>query len=206
MCFSKPSIPDTAAQAREDEDAREAAISAGTDTVNQNFAKFTPSYYGGIADAFRKNYQPQVDQQARDARRATTFRFANNPNSSAANRVAGQLEGDYATQSANVGSGALDAENTAKTSVEGERGQLLNLVNAGSGLSNVAEQSSNFASGFNPPASYSPLSDAFAKYTGALSGAATAQQAGYAPNPFFQKQVDFLRGSPAGSSRTIGGG
>ena len=206
MCFGKPNIPDTAQQARQDEADRQAKIAAGTDAVNANFSKFTPGYYGSIADAYRANYQPEVDKQAREARRATTFRFADNPNSSAGNRVAGQLEGDYATKSADVAAGSVDAANSAKQQVEQQRGGLLNLVNAGSDLSNVAAQSANFASAYNPPVQYSPLGDLFAKYTGSLGQAATASNAGYQVPGFYQRQVDFLSGgrSGGGSSRTVG--
>jgi hypothetical protein len=204
MCFGKPNLPDTAQQAREDEAKRQAQIEAGTDVVNRNFAKFTPGYYSGISDAYRANYQPQVDQQAREARRATTFRFGDNPNSSAANRVAGQLEGEYANKSADVASGSVDAANTAKQQVEQQRGGLLNLVNAGSGLDSVASQSAAFSQAYNPPTQYSPLGDLFSRYTNTLGNAAQASGQGYQVPALYQRPVDFLRGGSAGSSRNVG--
>lgn len=205
MCFPKANLPDTAAQAASDEAKREAQISQGTDVVNQNFQKFTPGYYSSVADAYKNYYQPQLDQQARDARRAVTLQFAANPNSSAANRTQAQLAGDYATKSADIASGSLDAENNARQTVEQQRGQLLNLVNAGSSLDSVANQSANFASAYNPPVSYSPIGDAFSRYTGALSTANAASQAGYQVPPFWQRQVDFLGGGSSGSARNVGG-
>lgn len=207
MCFSKPSLPDTAAQAAADEQKREAQISQGTALVNQNFGKFTPQYYASVGDAYKGYYQPQLDAQARDARRATALRFADNPNSSASARVQGSLEGDYATKAAGIASGAIDAENQARQQVEGERGSLLNLVNAGSSLDSVAAQSANFANAYNPPATYSPLGDAFSKYTNQLGIYNNASQNGYQIPSFFQRNIDFLRGNSGnGSARNVGGG
>ncbi len=204
MCFSKPSTPDYGAQARDDEAKRQQSIREGTNEVNSTFSKFTPGYFKGVGDAFSKYYRPQVDQQGQEARRKIAFHFADNPNSSAANREQGNFERDYAKSVAGVGSGAVDATNQARSAVEGQRGGLLNLVNAGSGLENVAGQASTFAQSYQPPATYSPLGDLFSKYTSNVADYAGLQNRGYAPVPFYQKQVDFLRGSPAGSSRTVG--
>lgn len=205
MCWPKPNVPDYGAQAQQEEDKRQSAIREGTATVNQNFEKFTPGYFGGIGDAYRRFYRPQVDDQAKDARRATTLQFANNPNSSAANRVAGNLQGDYNKAVANVGSGGIDATNQARSQVEGQRGNLLNLVNAGSGLENVAAQSANYASTFSPPVQYSPLGDLFSKYTDNFRMANQAQQGGYTNPNFYTRTLDALRGSPMGSSTVVRG-
>lgn len=205
MCFGKPSTPDYGAQAAEDEAKRQASIRAGTDVVNKNFEKFTPGYFGGVGQAYKDFYRPQVDQQAKDARRSLTLGMANNPNSSAANRKTGELQTDYDKAIANVGSGSIDAQNSAKSQVEGQRGTLLNLVNAGTGLENAASQSANFASTYAPPVSYSPLGDLFSKYTGNLATANYATNAGYNNPNFYQRTIDALRGSPSGSSRVIGG-
>jgi len=203
MCFGKPSIPDYGAQAAQDEAARQASIREGTDVVNQNFQQFTPGYFGGVGQAYRNFYRPQVDQQAKDARRALTLNMANNPNSSASNRQQGNLQRDYNQQIANVGSGSIDATNQAKQQVEQQRGSLLNLVNAGSGLENVASQSANFAQTYAPPVSYSPLGDLFQKYTGNLATANYAQNAGYNNPNFYQRTLDVLRGPAGGSSKVI---
>lgn len=205
MCFPKPSIPDYGAQAAQEEDKRQGAIREGTDVVNKNFSKFSPGYFSGIGDAYRKFYRPQVDDQAKEARRALTLGTANNPNSSATNRQQGNLQLDYNKALANVGSGSIDAVNSAKSQVEGQRGTLLNLVNAGTGLENSAAQSANFASTYAPPVQYSPLGDLFSKYTGNLSTANQAQNAGYGNPNFYTRTIDALRGPSAGSSRVIGG-
>jgi hypothetical protein len=202
MCFGSPSTPDYGAQAAEAEAKRQAAISEGTDTVNKNFEKFTPGYYEGLGQAFRSYYRPQVDKQAKDARRAVTLGFANNPNSSASNRRQADLQTDYDRALAGVGTGAIDAQNAARQQVEGARGSLLNLVNAGSGLENVAQQSSNFAQTYAPPTSFSPLGDMFAKY--ANNTYLASQYPGSQPN-FYSRTLDALRGPSGGSSKVIGG-
>ncbi len=204
MCFSKPKQPDYAEEDRKAEEERLGQVRAGTDAVNQAFSRFTPSYYGGIGEAFRNYYAPQFADQAKQAQRAVSLSFANNPNSSAANRVASNLERDRVTRQGELENAAQDAMNSARREVEDRRGNLLNVVEAGSTVENAASQAINQANQQIGRPQFSPIGDLFSKYTSMLGTTAARRDAGLPTQPFFQRQVDFLRGGGSGSSTVVG--
>ena len=205
MCFSKPSQPDYSAEDRAREEQRQATVRAGSDAVNQAFSRFGPKYYGGIADAFRGYYRPQLEEQAKDARRAVALSTADNPNSSSSNRMAANLERDRTRRIGELDNAAVDAVNQAKQDVEGRRGNLLNVVEAGGSVENAASQAISQASADIGRPNFSPLGDLFGRYTGLLSTAARGANAGVQQQPFWQRQIDFLRGGGSGSSTVVGG-
>lgn len=211
MCFSKPKVPSAAEQqaeleAREAE--RQARVRETTGAVNSIFdTRFGPEYYTGIGDAFRSYYRPQVEDQFTKARRAVELRYADNADSSAANRMRGNLQGDYARSVSDVESGAQGAMGDARSDVENRRGNLINLAEAGSSLESTAAQARTQASQNIGRPTYSPMGDLFGRYMGTVGMAARAGDQGYQVPGFFQKQVDFLRGGrSSGSQRVIGGG
>jgi hypothetical protein len=206
MCFGKPSVPDTGAELRAQEEERRGRINAGTQQVNQTFERFGPEYFRGIGESFRGFYRPQLEDQYGEAKRQTTFRYAGNPNSSAANRGNANLTTDYNRNLQSLESNAFDAEARAKGEVEQRRASLLNLLEAGSGIENVASQANAIAQQQIGRPTFEPLGDLFGKYANTLGNYSRAQGQGYAPVPFYQNQVDFLRGGrSSGSQRVIGG-
>lgn len=209
MCFPKantPSAADQAAELRATEEQRAAKVREGTTQVNNTFdEKYGPQYFGGIGDAFRDYYKPQVNDQFHNAERSTVFKYANNAGSSAANRTTANLYRDKLRADSDVESGAYDAMNHAKQDVEGKRSNIVNLVEAGSSLENTAAQARAAASSSLGQPTFSPVGDLFSKYTNTLAAATRAADNGGQVNPFYQKQVDFLRGGSGGSQRIIGG-
>lgn len=205
MCLT-PKIPNTGDESRRLEEERQAKVRQNVADINTQFdTKFGPDYYGQVGQAFSNYYQPQVDKQFQNARRQTAFRFAANPNSSAANRAGGELQGAYDAARANVASGSYDAVNKAKSEVEANRSKLLGLAEAGTSQDSLAAQTQNAIGQEYKPGAYSPIGDVFSSYLGNLGSTAQRSSEGYATNPFYQRQVDFLRGNKAGSSRVIGG-
>lgn len=207
MSFSKPKVPDTAAEMRQQEEERAARVRQGSADVNQIFdERFGPQYYSGLGDAFRDYYKPQIADQFRDAQRATTIKYADRAGSSSANRRMGDLFRDKLRAETDVEMGAADAVNRAKQDVEGKRSNLIGMVEAGGSLENTAAMARAAASTNIGQQPYSPMGDLFSRYTRTLSAAANAADQGNYVNPVFQRQVDFMRGKPSGSQRVIGGG
>lgn len=205
MCFSKPKVPDYSAEDRAREDERLATVRAGTDAVNSAFSRFTPRYFSGIGDAFRNYYTPQLNDQAKEAQRAVTLGFADNPNSSAANRTAARLERDRVQRVGELENSAQDAVQNARKEVEDRRGSLLNVVEAGGSVENAASQAISQASQDIGRPNFSPIGDLFGRYTNLLGTAARGSNAGVPQAPFWQRQIDFLRGGGSGSSTVVGG-
>lgn len=208
MSFGKPHIADTSTELRQQEADRAAKIKESSDVINKTFDdKYGPQYYSGLGDAYRAYYKPQIAHQFTEANRATALRTADNANSSAANRVKANLAGENVHALQDVEGGALDAQTKAKQDVESKRGSLINFAEAGGSLENTAAQSRAAATSDIGRPTYSPLGDVFGRYTNTLAGAANYGNQGGNVNPFYQKQIDFLRGgrSSSGSSKVIGG-
>lgn len=206
MCFPKPNVQspqEAAAETARLEAERAARVKATSGEVNKVFdERFGPSYYQGIGDAFTNYYKPQVEKQFGEAQRATKFKFANNAGSSAANRTAADLYSDKLRADSDVAFGAADAQNSARSDVEGKRAQLIGMAEAGGSLENTAALARGTVA---PQTTFSPIGDLFGKYANTLSTAARASDSGQSVSPFFQKQVDFLRGGSKGSQRVVGG-
>ena len=207
MSFGGPDIPDPSVEARRSEEERSARVRETSGEVNRLFdERFGPNYYTGLGDAFKGYYKPQINDQFTKARRAVTLRYADNADSSAANRTAADLQAERIRKDQDVDTGALDAVNQAKQDVENKRGNLISLAEAGQSLENTAAQARAAAASDIGRPTFSPLGDLFGRYTNALTTTAQAQNQGYQTNPFFQRQVDFLRGGSRGSQRVVGGG
>jgi hypothetical protein len=205
MCFPKPNVqsPEQAAAETERLEAERAErVRATSSEVNRTFdERFGPSYYKGIGDSFRNYYKPQIEDQFRDAGRSTKLRFADIAGSSAANRTTADLYRDKLRADSNVETGASDAQQAARSDVEGKRAQLIGMAEAGGSMENTAALARGAV--VQPP-TFSPIGDLFSKYANALQTTARAGDSGYATNPFMQKQVDFLRGRSGGSQRIVG--
>jgi hypothetical protein len=206
MCFSRPNVPDPAEETRRAEEERVARVRETTNQVNSVFdQRFGPNYYSGLGDAYRQYYAPQIEDQFTKAQRATALRYADNADSSAANRTTANLFGDKLRAQQDLESGVSDVQNNARREVEDKRGNLISLAEAGQsqeGTAAMARAAAN--SGLGRP-TYSPMGDLFSRYTGELTRTAAAQNQGYAGNPLLSRQVDFLRGNRSGSQRIVGG-
>lgn len=207
MSFGGPDIPDTAAEQRRSEEERAARVRATSEQVNKTFdERFGPSYYEGLGTAFRDYYKPQINDQFTKARRAVQLRYADNSDSSAANRTAAELAAERIRKDQDVESGAQDAMNQAKQDVENKRGNLISLAEAGQSLENTSAQARAAAATDIGRPTFSPIGDLFGKYANTLAMSARAGDAGYQQPSFLQKQTDFLRsGGSRGSQRIVGG-
>lgn len=205
MCFSKPDIPDIAGDARASEEARAARVQATSAEVNKTFdERFGPNYYQGLGDAYKGYYKPQINDQFTKAQRAVQLRYADNADSSAANRTAADLHAERIRKDQDVETGAIDATNQAKQDVENKRGNLISLAEAGQSLENTAAQARAAASADIGRPTFSPMGDLFGKYTNTLAMSARAGDAGYQQPSFLKAQTDFLRGGSRGSQRIVG--
>lgn len=205
MCFSKPKTPDYGEEARKEEEARQAKIREGTDLVNATFSRYDDPYFAGIEKSVKDYYRPQVAEQFGGAKRALTYKFADNAGSSAANRNFGDLFKTKLQADQQVGIDALSAGQTARRDVEGARSNQINLLEAGSSLENVANQSAALADQKLGRPQFSPIGDLFQKFTGNLYNNEQARSQGYSGSRPYNATADFLRGGSRGSSRVIGG-
>lgn len=164
---------------------------------------FNDDYFNSIADKFSKFQTPILDTQIETARRELPYKYAST-DSAEYQRAAAELERDAAQQRAQVASQGQDFANTQRSQVENERSNLLNMAIGGADANTLAQSANSHAAALAKPPSFSPIADAFQKYTQAGSynpaflGAAPGQ-----PLYFGRPPNSNLYPSGSGSVRTV---
>lgn len=186
---------DTAAQqfadeARQIEAERQQKIAEGTGKVNEAFGQFDDDYFSGIQHAAEDYYLPDISRQFDRTMRQLPMRFATR-DSSAYAREAGLLEEDRARQEADYKGKALEYANNARATVEQNRGDLVQQVNAGAGVEQAADLAAKRAAAVSRPPTFSPIADLFTKFTANAANTAIArnlQGSSFgAPNTLFSR-------------------
>lgn len=201
MCFAPKD--NTANIMRAQEAERQQNVLRGTGKINAAFSGFDDDFYKQREKDYSDFYMPQVDQQAKDAGKQLTYSLARTGNldSSTGNEKAAKLAQTTADARGSVAEGAFGASQQARSDVEGNRSDLVRMLEGGSNLANVANTASAQAQALTRPQPYSPLTDLFANFTGQLANSSQLQAAGY-PGWDITRQ----RQRPAATSVTTVGG
>jgi hypothetical protein len=187
--MSKKSGGNEAARAREEEQARQARIREGTGRVNTIFdGQFNEDFFGRQQQNYIDYAMPQVDEQKAKASKELLFAMdrAGQTEGSARADLSGELQKRYELQNQKVRDDALGFGTQARTQVEGARTDLIGMLNATGDAEGAAKSAIARAGALSQPAAYSPLSNLFADFTGALNTQAAAERAHYyggAPRP-----------------------
>lgn len=184
MCiFSAPSMPkDNSAEiARQREEARQADIRAGRENIDSAFSRFDDPFYNNIQTTYQDYFFPQVDQQFADTSKKLKLRLAGagNLNSGAGAQQIGKLTQQYDLQRADLANKALDAANSYRTRVEGERGDLYNLNASSADPASIAVQAASRAGPLLTPPSPSPIGSLFADFLNNAAIGVAAESKGY---------------------------
>jgi hypothetical protein len=169
-----------AAQARSDEQARQATIRAGTDKINSTFdSQFTPDFYGNIKKGFLDYANPQLDQQYKDAQKELTYSLARGGNLDSSTRAdqSGTLQRTYDTGKQAVADQALSYENNSKNSIEDARGNLISNLNISGDATGAANSAITRAQALSQPQAYSPIANMFSTFTSGLATQAGLERA-----------------------------
>lgn len=205
MCFpgggSQP-VDNSAAIAREQEQARKARITQGQGAIDSAFSVFDPAYYDKFGKTFTDNYNPQVDQQYGLAKQDLRYNFARQGtlNSTPAQVKFGQLLGSYGKARNEVASNAISATNDLRSRVSGNKtalyGQNINAADPSLAASGAAGSVASLQS----PGAYSPLADLFTGMANAGTSYVAGRQNAFAPgySQFFQPGY-----STASTSRVV---
>lgn len=183
-----------AAQARADEEARQARIKTGLTNIDQQFSAFNPEYYQKQSDAYTSYYLPQLDKQYAEAKKKLTYNLArtSNLNSSEGAQQFGKLAEAYSQQQGQIGNQAATAGAQMRSQVESDRGDLINQLNSTADPNIATSAAQNRAQALlSQPAQLSPLANAFEALTASFSNA--ANQGAYNGNsPFFGTTIGNL--------------
>ena len=138
MCFAPKD--NTGQIMRQQERERQQNVLRGTGKVNAAFSGFGPETYDQRAKDYTAFYMPQVEQQGREAGDQLTYSLARTGNldSSTGAKQAGNLTQKVNDARASVAEGATGAAQQARQDVEGNRSDLIRLLEGGGNIANVA--------------------------------------------------------------------
>ena len=195
------SAQNAAEQARADEAARQGRIQAGTERVNTVFGQFDEPYYTKVADTAKAYYQPEVERQYGDARKALTFNLARGGKlqSTAGADAFRKLSDARARADVDVASKAQGYATDMKGKVEGQRGDVLNSLYATADPDSAYSSATNAASLASSAPTYSSIGDLFSTFIASGANAIAAERAGYRG-----AGTGLFSSSPKGSSRVVG--
>jgi len=177
MCFSNSgtraaarAAAGEAAQARQQEDARQAEIRQGRAAIDSTFGQFDDNFFGRNRQAFKDFAMPQLDSQFRDASRDLTFDLARSGllNSSVRGEQSGRLQRLYDSNRQQITNEALSREQQQRNAVEGARSDLVSLLQTTGDARGVASQALSRANMLSQPQPFSPLGQLFTDFTAGL--------------------------------------
>ena len=182
MCFfSDNSAQKAAEQARAEEAARQARISSGLERVNNVFGQFDDNYYKGVSDAALNYYQPEVDRQYNEARRAATYNLARGGKlqSTAGAEALRKLSEAKARTDVDIANRAQGYATDTRKSIEGQRNDVIGNLYASADPEAAYSSAVTAAELGRQAPTYSPLNDLFSTYITTGGNALAAERAGY---------------------------
>lgn len=178
MCFGGGGGDGGAAQARADEQARQARIKTGVGNINQKFEKFDEGFFKGRGQAYTNFATPQVNDQYKQVSDQLAFSLARTglDQSSEKARQGGVLMRDNALARQTLAEGATTEATKARQAVEDQRNNLISQVNMTADPELAAQNALRSAGIMEQQQAFNPVANLFANTTGLLGA---AQNAGY---------------------------
>lgn len=178
MCFGGGGGDGGAAQARADEQARQARIKQGVGNINERFNQFDDSFFKSRGQAYKNFATPQVNDQYKQVSDQLAFSLARTGlgQSSEAARQGGVLMRENALARQQLAEGATTEATKARQSVEDQRNALISQVNMTADPELAAQNALRSAGILEQQQAFNPVANLFANTTGMLSA---AQNAGY---------------------------
>lgn len=192
-----------AAQQRADENARQSRITSGMSAIDRAFSGFNDDFYNKRAAAYSAFAMPQVERQARDARRQLVYALSRSGNldSSAAIDRNADLDEEINQQRIGVTNTGIDQANQTRAQVENTRGNVVAQLNATGNDSAATAAAMRSVENLNQPGGYSPLGNLFAGFAQSLSGIGANAGNGYSG---FAGRGSSLYGPSRSSQRVVG--
>lgn len=186
MCFGSPKVDTTiqeqqleeARLARQREEERTARIQEGSNRLDTQFGMFDDSFYGGRTQSYLDYYQPQLDDQFKNARDQLTYALARagTLNSTLAADKTANLTKMYDTQRGAITSQALDATNQQRARINAEKSSLVAQLNATGDADRVSNEAlARTQQMYGETPAYNPLGDIFAGVAAGIGNYVNAQ-------------------------------
>lgn len=204
MCFGGGGGDGGAAQARADENARQARIKEGVGNINQKFDKFDDGFFKGRGQAYTNFATPQVNDQYKQVSDQLAFSLARTglDQSSEKARQGGVLMRDNALARQTLAEGANTEATKARQAVEDQRNSLISQVNMTADPEMAAQNALRSAGIMEQQQAFNPVANLFANTTGMLGA---AQNAGYySGGPGLKPFKEFVGLGSSTKNRVVG--
>jgi hypothetical protein len=204
MCFGGGGGDGGAAQARADENARQARIKEGVGNINQKFDKFDDGFFKGRGQAYTNFATPQVNDQYKQVSDQLAFSLARTglDQSSEKARQGGVLMRDNALARQTLAEGATTEATKARQAVEDQRNSLISQVNMTADPEMAAQNALRSAGIMEQQQAFNPVANLFANTTGMLGA---AQNAGYySGGPGLKPFKEFIGVGSKTQNRVVG--
>lgn len=181
MCMGGMPSDNSGAIAKAAADKRQNAITNADNQIEGAFSGFNDDYFNKYQKSYVDAYNPLVDQQYGDARKALSLglsRSGNLSSSYGAEELA-KLDGENEKQMANVASNATTATNSLKSTIQQNKSNLYGMAQSAADPASASAQAASIAANLDTPVAVSPLGQLFGTFTNLAANAASAEQAGY---------------------------
>jgi len=184
MCLPSPPKDNSAAIARQREEERQGRIAEGQTAIDDTFSQFDDNFFNNQQNNFTDFFNPQVDDQFEKAREQLTFGLARRGNlqSQAASDKFGDAQQELDRVRTDIANRGLSAGQDARSRVEAQRNELINLNNSAADPSLIASRASAAATGLNAPQVFSPLGNVFAGLLNEGANQVNLQSQGFPTN------------------------
>lgn len=166
----------TATSLQNDANAQQAKIAAGEKNIDSAFGQFNEPYFTGYENTYDDYYNPQVDQQYKDAEGTLESGLARNgvSNSSVAASQIGKLFQNYTNQKATIANQGVDAANQLRTQVNNAKTNLYALNRSAADPAEASTQAQADATSLVAPQTFTPLGNLFASFVAPYTAYANA--------------------------------
>lgn len=151
-------------QVASQEQTRQDTVKASNAGIDSAFAQFDDPYYANFENSYKDFYNPQIDNQFKDAQGTLEAGLARNgtDRSSILATQFGRLYGQYADEKAQIGDQAASAANDLRSKVANEKSNLYALNSSSADPAQANTQALAAATSLVAPPTYTPLGNVFA--------------------------------------------
>lgn len=179
MCMPKAPKDNSAAIARKQEAERQARIAQGQTGIDEAFSNFNDPFYQGYQTQYMDYYNPQIDDQYKDAVKRLTLQLAQTGNltGSTGAKQLSDLQKTYDTQKMAITNNAQNAVQSLRGSIDTRKSQLYadNRAAADPGAASAA--ASDAVRYLQPATPSSPLANVFSDFFSNLGNVAAINNA-----------------------------
>lgn len=179
MCMPKPPRDNSAKIAQQQEAERQGKIKQGQTSIDEAFSGFDDPFYQGYQTQYLDYYNPQLDDQYKDAVKRLTLQLAQTGNltGSVGAKQLADLQKNYDTQKLAITNQSQSALNQLRGNIDQRKSQLYADNRAAADPGSAASAAASAAQYLQPGAPTSPLSNVFGDFFANLGNVAALNNA-----------------------------